>query len=152
MSSKSPPRSLSASLNERFGRIAQGTASFTGKPAVFLSALAIVVIWAVSGPFFGYSDTWPLVINTGTTIITFLMVFLIQNTQNRDQMAMQVKLGELILAVSDADDKLAHAEDLTEAELEALHDDCRKRAEHVLGHLQRRQEAGHQKSSRRKRG
>jgi low affinity Fe/Cu permease len=80
------------------------------------------------------------------------MVFLIQNTQNRDQMAMQVKLGELILAVSDADDKLAHAEDLTEAELEALHDDCRKRAEHVLGHLQRRQEAGHQKSSRRKRG
>jgi low affinity Fe/Cu permease len=125
-------------LNAWFGDVAQATATFTGKPVVFLGAVAVVVLWGISGPLFGFSDTWQLVINTGTTIITFLMVFLIQNTQNRDQMAMQVKLGELILAVSDADDKLAHAEDLTEAELEALHDDCRRRAEHVLGHLERR--------------
>lgn len=146
MAKKSKTRSPSRGLNEWFGRIAQETATFTGRPVVFLSAVAIVVIWALSGPYFGYSDTWQLVINTGTTIITFLMVFLIQNTQNRDQMAVQVKLGELILAVRDADDQVAHAEDMTEAELQALHDDCRKRAEHVLGHLERRRGAKEKKS------
>jgi low affinity Fe/Cu permease len=127
-------------LNAWFGRVAQATATFTGKPVVFLGAVAVVVLWAISGPLFGFSDTWQLVINTGTTIITFLMVFLIQNTQNRDQMAMQVKLGELILAVKDADDRLADAEDLTEEELQALHDTCRQRADHALEHLNKRRE------------
>jgi low affinity Fe/Cu permease len=125
-------------LNEWFSRAAQTTATFTGKPAVFLAAVAIVIIWAISGPIFGFSDTWQLVINTGTTIITFLMVFLIQNTQNRDQMAMQVKLGELILAVTDADDHIANAEDMTEEELQALHDMCRQRADRALAHLETR--------------
>jgi low affinity Fe/Cu permease len=136
--SKGKPRN--GGLNAWFGHVAQATATFTGKPAVFLGAVAVVVLWAISGPLFGFSDTWQLVINTGTTIITFLMVFLIQNTQNRDQMAMQVKLGELILAVKDADDRLADAEDLTEEELQALHDTCRQRADHALEHLNKRRE------------
>ena len=84
------------SLSERFSRFAQGTAQWTGHPAMFFLAVAIVVVWTVTGPIFEYSDTWQLVINTGTTIITFLMVFLIQNTQNRDTMALQLKLSELV--------------------------------------------------------
>jgi len=125
-------------LNAWFGHVAQATATFAGKPVVFLGAVAVVVLWPIGGPLFGFSDTWQLVINTGTTIVTFLMVFLIQNTQNRDQMAMQVKLGELILAVKDADDRLADAEDLTEEQLQSLHDTCRQRADHALEHLNRR--------------
>jgi low affinity Fe/Cu permease len=87
------------------------------------------VIWAVSGPFFGFSDTWQLVINTGTTIITFLMVFLIQNTQNRDAMAMHLKLDELIRAIANADNNLIRAEDETQDELRAL----KKEYEALLG-------------------
>ncbi len=131
-------------LNAWFGRVAQATATFAGRPAVFLLAVAVVVIWAASGPLFGYSDTWQLVINTGTTIVTFLMVFLIQNTQNRDQMAVQVKLGELILAMREADDRLADAEDMTEEELRILHEACRRRADRALAHLKRRRGAAGQ--------
>ncbi|MCA1458217.1 low affinity iron permease family protein [Bradyrhizobium sp. BRP22] len=83
-----------------------------GKPIAFILASAIVVLWGVTGPIFHYSDTWQLVINTGTTIITFLMVFLIQHSQNRDTLALQVKLSELILAVEGARNKIAAAEDL----------------------------------------
>ncbi|MGH7928301.1 MAG: low affinity iron permease family protein, partial [Candidatus Binatia bacterium] len=81
-----------------FSRFAKATARYTGKPATFMIAALIIVMWGISGPIFGFSDTWQLVINTGTTIVTFLMVFLIQNTQNRDSEAMQVKLDELIRA------------------------------------------------------
>lgn len=84
----------------------------------FIGAVAVIVIWAVLGPIFGFSDTWQLVINTGTTIITFLMVFLIQNTQNRDSIAVQLKLDELIFAIKVADNKFLDVEELDEKELE----------------------------------
>src|ERR1051325_7417136 len=112
-----------------FDSFARQTSMFCGKPVVFLGAVLIVVVWAATGPMFHYSDTWQLVINTGTTIVTFLMVFLIQNTQNRDTLAVQVKLAELIIAVKGAQNRLANAEDLTEEELEELHEDYRKRAD-----------------------
>jgi len=112
-----------------------------GKPAAFLTACALVIVWAASGPLFGFSDTWQLVINTSTTIITFLMVFLIQNTQNRDTMALQLKLSELILATSDAENRLAEAEDLSDKELEALHEEMRGRAEMTLSALNARRTA-----------
>ena len=82
-----------------FSRMAASTASWTGTPSAFVLAAAIVIVWGITGPIFNYSDTWQLVINTGTTIVTFLMVFLIQNTQNRDTKALQVKLAELITAL-----------------------------------------------------
>jgi low affinity Fe/Cu permease len=84
-----------------FARMANATATSSGKPAAFLTAVAVVLVWGISGPIFHYSDTWQLVINTGTTIVTFLMVFLIQNTQNHDTEALEVKLSELILAMKD---------------------------------------------------
>lgn len=121
-----------------FSSFAQKTASWTGHPVAFLLAVAVIVVWVVTGPIFKYSDTWQLVINTGTTIITFLMVFLIQNTQNRDMLSMQLKLSELVLAVHGAKNKFAAVEDLTDAELEELHEDCRARAELTLDHLERR--------------
>ncbi len=126
---------------ERFGRFARTAATLSGKPATFLIALAVVVVWAVSGPIFGYSDTWQLVINTGTTIVTFLMVFLIQNTQNRDTMAVQLKLAELILAMKGAENRMAMAEEMSDEELERLHQECRKRAEETLQSLTARREA-----------
>src|SRR3954471_1177985 len=92
-----------------------------GKPLAFLIAVALVILWAATGPFFGYSDTWQLVINTGTTIITFLMVFLIQRAQNKDSMAIQLKLNELVAAVEGASNRLIDVEDLSEEELVALH-------------------------------
>jgi low affinity Fe/Cu permease len=103
-----------------FDSFARAAASFCGKPTVFLIAVAIVVIWAASGSFFHWSDTWQLVINTGTTIVTFLMVFLIQNTQNRDALAIQVKLSELIIALKGADNHIANVENLNEEELEEV--------------------------------
>lgn len=121
-----------------FGQAASKTSRLAGKPVTFLIAVAVVLIWAVSGPFFGFSDTWQLVINTSTTIVTFLMVFLIQNTQNRDTLAIQLKLAELIIAVQGAKNKLATVEDMSEDDLERLHENYRKHAEETLGHLERR--------------
>ncbi|BAT59524.1 low affinity iron permease [Variibacter gotjawalensis] len=103
--------------SDLFGKFASGVSAVSGHPFAFLAATAIVVIWAVSGPVFGYSDTWQLVINTGTTIITFLMVFLIQHTQNRDTVALQLKLDELIVATKGAHNDFACIEEKTEAEL-----------------------------------
>jgi low affinity Fe/Cu permease len=114
---------------EWFSRFAHETARLAGKPIAFITAVAVVVIWAASGPLFEYSDTWQLVINTSTTIITFLMVFLIQNTQNRDTLALQVKLSELIIAMRGAQNRLATAEDMTEEELERLHQEYSHRAD-----------------------
>ena len=101
-----------------FERFASRTSQITGKPVTFLVAVVTVVAWAVTGPIFHYSDTWQLVINTGTTIVTFLMVFLIQNTQNRDTVALQLKLDELILATRGAHNDLACIEDGSEKDIE----------------------------------
>jgi low affinity Fe/Cu permease len=104
----------------RFTRFAKWTARATGQPAAFAIAVSIIFVWAVSGPVFRFSDTWQLVINTGTTIVTFLMVFLIQNTQNRDSEAIQVKLDEIIRAIEGADNALLDLEELDEKELDLI--------------------------------
>lgn len=100
---------------------AQAITEWSGKPWTFMAALLIVVLWAVSGPIFGFSNTWQLVINTGTTIITFLMVFIIQQTQNKDTQALELKLNEIVAAISGASNRLIDVENLTSAELSALH-------------------------------
>ncbi|HEY4141358.1 MAG TPA: low affinity iron permease family protein [Pseudolabrys sp.] len=124
-----------------FSTFAQKTALWTGHPIAFLLAMLTIIVWVVTGPIFNYSDTWQLVINTGTTIVTFLMVFLIQNTQNRDMLAVQLKLSELVLAMKGAKNSYAAIEDLTDEELEDLHNDCRTRAEMTEQHLQVRRSA-----------
>ena len=124
-----------------FSHIASTIAHAMGKPVTFLAACALVILWAASGPLFGFSDTWQLVINTSTTIVTFLMVFLIQNTQNRDTMALQLKMSEIILVMSEAENRFADAEDLSEEELDALHKELHERAQTTLGHLNKRRES-----------
>ncbi len=104
-----------------FERFANSATKFTGSSAAFIIATLIVIIWAVTGPVFNYSATWQLVINTGTTIITFLMVFLIQKAQNKDSKAIQLKLNELIAASRQASNRMVDIEDLTEKELDHLH-------------------------------
>src|SRR6202162_4526623 len=107
----------SAAFAAHFAKFAQATAQWTGHPIVFLLAVTVIIVWIVTGPLFNFSDTWQLVINTGTTIVTFLMVFLIQNTQNRDSVAIQLKLAELIMAVKGAKNRLAAVEELSEEEV-----------------------------------
>jgi len=110
-----------------FGEIASRGSQAAGRASTFIIAVTLIVIWAVTGPIFGFSDTWQLIINTSTTIVTFLMVFLIQNSQNRDSAAIQVKLDELI-RVSTARNSLVGIEHLTDEELEDLRQKCEQRA------------------------
>lgn len=109
-----------------FSRFAKKSAYYTGTPTTFILALFVVIAWAITGPFFGYSETWQLVINTGTTIVTFLMVFLIQNAQNRDSVAVQLKLDELIRATEKAHNSLMDLEELEADELEKIRDKFEK--------------------------
>lgn len=130
-----------------FAAFASRTARATGSPVAFLLCVTGVVLWAVTGPFFGFSETWQLVINTSTTIITFLMVFLIQNTQNRDGAAVQTKLDELIRS-SNAGDEFMGIEKLTDRELEQLHARCaevaRRSGERLEQAAKERRSRGHQ--------
>jgi len=112
-----------------FTRMAQAISSWTGKPITFFAAVGIILIWAISGPFFGFNDTWQLVINTSTTIITFLMVFIIQNSQNRDTAAMQIKLDELIIRLKGAREELLDLEELDEEDLTQIRKDFAARAQ-----------------------
>ena len=111
-----------------FTRFANGAARATGRPGTFVLAVVIIVVWAGTGPIFGFSDTWQLIINTGTTIVTFLMVFLIQNTQNRDSEAMHVKMDELIRALRGAHNALLDLEELDERRLDEVRERYRKLA------------------------
>jgi len=115
-----PPIGKAAIMGQWFNQFAHKASTFAGHYVTFLAALGLIVVWAVTGPIFGFSETWQLVINTSTTIITFLMVFLIQNTQNRDAMAMHLKLDELISSIAEADNAIINAEDETDEELAAL--------------------------------
>ena len=121
------PAKASGDAAQLFSDIANRTSQAAGRALTFVVAAGVVVVWAATGPLFGYSDTWQLVINTGTTIVTFLMVFLIQNSQNRDSAAIQVKLDELI-RVSTAHNSFVGIEHLTDEELEDIRTKCEKRA------------------------
>ena len=113
------PQKTSASF---FGRLAEGITRFSGSTTAFVAAAGIVVVWGITGPLFHYSETWQLVINTGTTIITFLMVFLIQRAQNKDSLVLHLKLNELIAATKGASNRLINAQDFSEEEIRTLHD------------------------------
>ena len=115
-------------IEDLFAAIAEKTSQATGSFWAFAIAVFTIVIWALTGPLFGFSDTWQLVINTGTTIITFLMVFVIQHAQNKDTRAMQLKLNEIIAALEGASNRLIDVEELTDAELRVLHERYRRLA------------------------
>lgn len=123
--------SSSEPLTDRsfFTRLSQTTARWAGKLITFVTAVGIILAWGISGPFFGFNDTWQLVINTSTTIVTFLMVFIIQNSQNRDTAAMQIKLDELIVRLEGAREELMDLEELDEDKIEAIRREFEKRAE-----------------------
>jgi low affinity Fe/Cu permease len=128
------------SIANSFTRIAKWTCHMAGHPATFGVALLVILAWAITGPLFHYSDTWQLVINTGTTIVTFLMVFLIQNTQNRDSVAMQIKLDELIRALQGAHNELVDLEEMSDRDLEKMKAHYTKLAERARARLQNRPE------------
>ncbi len=112
---------MSTDNSNFFEKFSNWATNATGSPAAFIIAVALILVWAISGPFFNFSETWQLVINTGTTIVTFLMVFLIQKGQNKDSKAIQIKLNELIAAHEKASNRIVDIEDLTEKELDKLH-------------------------------
>jgi low affinity Fe/Cu permease len=127
MSNARKKKNQPSAVSRFFGNLANKTSLAAGRASTFILAVGVVIVWAVSGPLFGFSDTWQLVINTGTTIVTFLMVFLIQNSQNRDSAAMQVKLDELI-RVGAARNSMVGIEHLTDDELQDIRTRCEARA------------------------
>lgn len=128
------------SMTHMYEGLAKQAAKYSGRPVTFLLATLVVIVWAVSGPIFHYSDTWQLVINTGTTIITFLMVFLIQNTQNTDTTAIQLKLDELIRVKQAADNSLLNLEDMDAASLEKFRQKYLKLAKEACEKIEERVE------------
>ncbi|PWC43063.1 low affinity iron permease family protein [Azospirillum sp. TSO22-1] len=120
-------------MKEFFNKAALWTSRQAGRVSTFVVAVLVIVVWAVSGPMFGFSDTWQLVINTGTTIVTFLMVFLIQNTQNRDTQAIQIKLDELIRVTNEARNGLINLEDAPEDTLQEVKEEFAKVKESAIG-------------------
>ena len=121
----------------RFSYVARRIAVLAGRPATFFVAITAIVLWALAGPLFGFSDTWQLVVNTATTIVTFLMVFLIQNTQNRDTEAIQLKLDELIRATQGAHNALLHLEEMDDEQIERYQRSYRKLAAAARAKLER---------------
>jgi low affinity Fe/Cu permease len=134
-------------MSRLFTRFANAVARWTGRPLAFILCLLLIVAWAASGPLFGFSDTWQLVINTTTTIVTFLMVFLIQNTQNRDNAAIQAKLDEII-RTSDSDNKFIGIEHMTDHELDVILREVEQSA--VRLHQERRKRSGIDEPSRKR--
>lgn len=136
-----PPLEIQTrTTNDAFGKFAASASGWLGSKWAFAGAGLIIVVWAAVGPFFHFSDTWQLVINTGTTIVTFLMVFLIQNTQNRDARAINLKLNELIRAIDKARDQMIDIENLSDLEL----DELQRKYEHIKAECVRRQPANPQ--------
>ena len=128
----------SADHKSMFARFSRWISAESGRPKTFVLACTVIVIWSITGPVFGFSDTWQLVINTGTTIVTFLMVFLIQNTQNRDTEALQIKLDELIRAVKGARNEVIDLEELDEEALDKIRDEYLKLADRARKHIEER--------------
>lgn len=120
------PQQSNSSVNELFRRFAQKASNVMGSPWLFILALVVVSVWALTGPLFNFSNTWQLIINTGTTIVTFLMVFVIQNTQNRDAHAMHLKLDELLRGVKDARNDLINLENCTDEQLARYEDEFKR--------------------------
>ena len=120
-----------------FSRFAKWMSVKLGNAYAFLVAIIVVLAWAIIGPLFNYSDTWQLVINTGTTIVTFLMVFLLQNTQNRDTIAIHLKLDEIIRSIQGAHNRLLKIEELSDRDLDMLHERYEKLASHVKKQMQK---------------
>jgi low affinity Fe/Cu permease len=127
-------------MRDTFHRVAHATADAVGSPAAFVLSLVIIGVWGITGPAFGYSDTWQLIINTGTTIVTFLMVFLIQNTQNRDSRAVHLKLDELIRSIHSARNEMVGLENLSDEDLDALEKEFAELREHADSKLHKIQE------------
>ena len=129
-----------SSLSDTFNKLAQWTAQHAGRPVAFAMAVGAIVIWVLSGPIFQWSDTWQLVINTGTTIVTFLMVFLIQNTQNRDTQAFQLKIDELIRANEGVRNRLLRLEEMSEEEMKHVREAFLQLAREDTSIIEERQE------------
>jgi low affinity Fe/Cu permease len=129
----------------RFARFAKMAAHLSGRPSTFLLAAGLIVVWLVTGPIFGFNETWQLLINTGTTIVTFLMVFLIQNTQNRDSEALHVKIDELIRSTRSARNSVLDLEELEEDELDSLRDEYEKLAQRARKEMDERTGKGRRK-------
>jgi len=127
-------------MNEIFRKVAQAVSEAVGSPWAFILAVSIIIVWLVTGPTFDFSDTWQLIVNTGTTIVTFLMVFLIQNTQNRDARAVHLKLDELIRGVEGARTRLVNLESFTDEELEQLQTEFNRMQERSTGGANRTDE------------